>query len=52
MSDSKSCGLVKGAIFNGPHSFTGKIYEMPDDKIVILHYDSVLINNGIINLIY
>lgn len=40
-ANGKSCGLVKrGAVFNGPHSFTGKKYEMPDDKIVILHYDS------------
>ncbi len=40
-ANGKSCGLVKkGAIFRGPHYFSGKVYNMPDNKIVILHYDS------------
>lgn len=40
-ANGKSCGLVqRGAKFMGGHYFTGKIYNMPDDKIVILHYDS------------
>ena len=40
-ANGKSCGLVqRGAKFRGPHYFSGKNYNMPDDKIVILHYDS------------
>ena len=40
-ANGKSCGLVqRDAKFRGPHYFTGKNYNMPDDKIVILHYDS------------
>ena len=40
-ANGKSCGLVqRGARFRGPHYFTGKNHNMPDDKIVILHYDS------------
>ena len=40
-ANGKSCGLVqRGARFKGPHYFSGKNYNMPDDRIVILHYDS------------
>jgi hypothetical protein len=40
-ANGKSCGLVqRGAKFKGPHYFSGKNYNMSDDKIVILHYDS------------
>ena len=40
-ANGKSCGLVqRGAKFRGPHYFTGKTYNMPDSKIVVLHYDS------------
>ena len=40
-ANGKSCGLVqRGAKFRGPHYFSGKNYNMPDDKIVVLHYDS------------
>ena len=40
-ANGKSCGLVqRGAKFRGPHYFSGKNYNMPDDRIVILHYDS------------
>jgi|UniRef100_A0A6C0JCS9 hypothetical protein len=40
-ANGKSCGLVQnGARFKGPHYFSGKNYNMPDNKIVILHYDS------------
>jgi hypothetical protein len=40
-ANGKSCGLVqRGARFRGPHYFSGKNYNMPDDRIVVLHYDS------------
>tara|TARA_B100000795_G_scaffold269053_1_gene257373 strand:+ start:1369 stop:2334 length:966 start_codon:yes stop_codon:yes gene_type:complete len=40
-ANGKSCGLVqRDTKFRGPHYFQGKNYNMTDDKIVILHYDS------------
>jgi hypothetical protein len=40
-ANGKSAAVLKNdPKFHGPHYFTGKVYEMPDDNIVILHFDS------------
>ena len=28
--------------FRGPHYFSGKVYDMPDDKMAVLHFDSCI----------
>ena len=39
--NGKSIGRLRDNIsFHGPHYFSGKVYEMPDDKIAVLHFDS------------
>ena len=44
-ANGKSCGIVNnGARFRGPHYFTGKVYNMPDDKMAVLHFDSCTYN--------
>ena len=40
-ANGKSAGRVKNNIrFHGPHYFTGEVYDMPDNKITVLHFDS------------
>ena len=40
-ANGKSCGRVnKNVKFHGPHYFSGKNYNMPDNKITVLHFDS------------
>ena len=40
-ANGKSCGRVKDDIrFHGPHYFSGKVHNMPDTQIAILHFDS------------
>jgi hypothetical protein len=40
-ANGKSCAVIKNdPTFNGPHYFSGKVYEMDDNKIKILHFDS------------
>jgi hypothetical protein len=40
-ANGKSAAVIKnGPTYNGPHYFHGKLYDMPDDKIRILHFDS------------
>ena len=44
-ANGKSCGRVKKNIrFHGPHYFSGENYNMPDDKITVLHFDSCTYN--------
>ena len=40
-ANGKSVGRVKNNIrFHGPHYFTGEVFDMPDNKISVLHFDS------------
>jgi hypothetical protein len=40
-ANGKSAGVLKNnPKFHGPHFFTGKVYNMPDTEVVILHFDS------------
>jgi len=40
-ANGKSAAVLRnGPSYNGPHYFHGKLYDMPDDKVTILHFDS------------
>ena len=44
-ANGKSCGRVKKDVrFHGPHYFSGENYNMPDNKITVLHFDSCTYN--------
>ena len=40
-ANGKSVGRIKNDVkFKGPHYFTGKVFDISDDKLAILHFDS------------
>ena len=40
-ANGKSAGKVQNGIkFHGPHYFSGNVYDMPDNKMAVLHFDS------------
>ncbi len=40
-ANGKSIGRVKNGVkFKGCHYFSGKVFDIPDDKLAVLHYDS------------
>jgi len=44
-ANGKSAAVLKNnPKFHGPHFFTGKVYNMPESKAVILHFDSCTFN--------